>query len=347
MQTVVVSGIRGQIASYAAEKFLNEGFNVVGLYRRCSMQDFSNIKHLFDNPNFQVYEADICDMPSIAEVVTKFKPDIFLNFAAQSHVGSSYKQPITTAEVDYLAVAKILEVLRTYSQHTKFWNANTSERFGLYTGVQNEETPPYPVSPYSCAKTASEYLIKSYNITYGMHASYSIMFNSESPRRSKEFVTRKITNYIGETWNVVDKNIDRYIGENFTSSQQCYEIMLANGLIKPLKLGNLDTYRSWTHCKDTVDGIYKQVMLDKPDVFVFGREETHSIREFLTEAFGVVGVSDWSKFVVQDPQFMRPSDVPMLKPDCAKAKNLLGWEPKISFKELVKEMVENDIRLNS
>lgn len=352
METAVIIGIRGQLASYLSEKFLAEGYKVVGVGRRCSMPDYSNINGILDNPNFRLYEADVCDFLSISGLVKDTKPKFLLNCAAQSHVGSSYKQPIITNEINYIGVNNLLEAVRLFSPETIFWSSCTSERFGNTPFIeQNEDTPPYPVSPYAVSKVASEYLIKAYRHTYNMKASYSIMFNFESPRRSKAFVTRKITNYIGEIFNKVENYITNCFGNSnavkFYSAKESFEICLEKGVIQPLKLGNIDTYRSWTHCLDTVDGIFKQITEYPTSDFIFGREETHSVREFLKEAFAVIGIYDWNRFVVQDQEFMRPSDVLLLRPNCQKAKDLLGWKPKITFNELVREMVENDIAFHS
>lgn len=347
-RTAILSGIFGQGGSTAADLYLEKGFRVIGVHRRDSLPDHCNVSHNLKNPMFELYEADICDESSIIALLKAEQPYAFLNFAAQSHVGSSYTQPIVTAEVDYIAVAKILEAIKNHSPHTKFWNANTSERYGLTDqDKQDENTNPSPISPYSCAKVASEFLIKCYRHTYGLHASYSIMHNYEGPRRSKAFVTRKITDYIGKTFNIVENYIIEHLGHNgFISTQDAYESCIQLGIIDPLHLGNLDTYRSWTHCRDTVRAVYMQVELEKPDDFVVGREEAHSIKDFLTEAFKVIGISDWSKLVVHDKKFIRPSDVRFLKPDCTKIRNILGWKPEISFKSMVEEMVRFDLSIN-
>lgn len=342
-KTVIITGIKGQGASYAADLYLKKGFKVVGIYRRCSTQDFTNIKHLESTLDFELYEADICDSSSISELLSKYQPYAVLNFAAMSHVGSSYTQPIITAEVDYLAVAKLLEAIRIISPKTKFWQASTSERFGdnKGNGFQDETTEPSPISPYACAKLASEYLIKAYRKTYGLHASYSIMFNYESPRRSREFVTRKITDYIGRTYNMIPKTLTA------NSVEDAYKKAIELGYIPKLKLGNLDSYRSWTHCSDVIKGVFAQIELDEPKDYLFGVEETHSIKDFLDEAFGVIDIKDWSFIVEQDKKFMRPSDVGYLKPNSQRAQKELGWTPMYSFKELVIEMVFHDISLHS
>ena len=347
MKTVVITGCRGQIASYAIDRFLEEGYNVVGTYRRCSLPDFSNIEHNLNNPNFTLFEADICDATSVSGVLTKFRPDIILNFAAQSHVGSSYNQPIVTQDVNYIGVINQLEAIRLIKPDTIFWQASTSECMGITPSKeQGEETPPCPVSPYAVSKLAAEYIIKAYRHTYNMKCCYSRMFNSESKRRAKAFVTRKITDYIGKTFNIVEKEVINQTEDkrSFISTDQAFKFALSDNLIPKLKLGNIDTFRSWTHCSDTVDGIFKQITNPSAGLvdYVIGREETHSIKEFLSISFGMVGL-DWQDFVEIDPQFIRPSDVPYLRPDSSKIHKELGWNPKVSFNDLVKEMVYSSV----
>lgn len=346
-KTVVITGALGQGGSYAADKYLSEGYKVIGLHRRSSSPCLDNVKHNLKNPNFTLYESDICDTSSINTVINKFKPDIWANFAAQSHVGSSYNQPIITAEINYIAVAKILECLRNNKPDTKFWQASTSERYGNIADHQGPDTIPAPISPYAVAKVASEYLIKCYRQTYGMYACYSIMFNYESVRRSKAFLTRKVSDFIGRTFNTIDQNITDILGKaGSISTQEAYKLALEKGWIDYLYLGNINSKRSWTHCKDTIDGVFDQINLEEPQDLIFGLEETHSVSDFLTEAFKVIGVEDWSFIVQKDPKFDRPSDVRCLKPDCSTARKVLGWSPKYSFKDLVKEMVDHDIELN-
>jgi GDPmannose 4,6-dehydratase len=347
-KTVVITGTRGQFASYAADKYLADGWRVIGVDRRSSSPDFTNVRHNFVNPNFIVQEADITDSSSIVNILTKFKPDLWLNAAAQSHVGSSYNQPIVTAEINYLGVAKILEAIRQVKPDTKFWQASTSERFGNATDIQTPDTAPSPISPYAVSKVASEYLIKAYRETYDLYACYSIMFNYESPRRSKAFVTRKITDYIGRTFNTIEREvIDKVTDSRVITGQEAYDYVIKEQIIPHLYLGNIDSRRSWTHCKDIVDGVYLQMQQDKPQDFIFGLEETHSVREFLDCAFSCVGVHNWSDIVMTDQTLFRPSDVKCLRPSMLETKKVLGWEPKYSFEEIVTEMINHDIYVNS
>lgn len=348
MKTAVITGGKGQLGSFLSEKFLDEGFRVVNVNRRSAMPDYSNIEHLFSNPNFILHEGDVCDFASVSGIIKEFQPWIIMNTAAQSHVHTSYSQPIVTNEINYIGVINCLEAIRLLSPETRFWNACTSERFGdTKNTVQDENTPPSPVSPYAVSKVAAEYIIDMYKKTYKMHVSYGIMFNFESENRSKAFVTRKITDYIGKTFNIVENVADQLFATQpkggFVSTLDAYTHALNTNQIERLELGNLEASRSWTYCGDTVEGIFKQINLDQPDNFIFGIEETHTIREFLTEAFKIVGIDDWTPFVVQNPKFMRPSEVPYLKPCCEKAKRLLDWEPKVTFKELVAIMVAADI----
>ena len=336
MKTVVITGIFGQVGSYAADLYLEKGYRVVGLYRRTSSPNYEHVLHNMNNPNFILFEGDISDSSTIIECLNKYKPYAFLNFAAQSHVGTSFHQPVVTTQLNYLAVLEMLEAIRLHSPQTKFWSAATSERYGLCGDIkQDESCPPDPASPYSVAKLAMEQIIKVYSKSYGLYATYSIMFNMESPRRGKAFVTRKITDYIaGTTKKLIEMDIIPYkVG--FVNA-------IKGGSIEPLKLGNIDARRSWTHASDTVRGIYDQIELPKPEVFCFGLEETRSIREFLTYSFSLVGVDDWSDIVVHDENMMRPNDVWHLKPTCTKAKTLLNWTPKYTFENLVQEMLEKD-----
>lgn len=348
-QTVCLTGILGQGASYAADKYLENGYKVIGLHRRSSSPNLQNVKHLLNNEDFILYEADICDTSSISEVITKFKPDLWLNFAAQSHVGTSYNQPIVTAEVNYLGVAKTLECIRTLKPDIKFWQASTSERYGNIADHQGLDTPPSPISPYAVSKVASEFLVKAYRQTYNLFACYGIMFNYESPRRSKAFVTRKISDFIGRTFNTVDSSIEKLLDNKpgTISVQQAYDMAIDMKIVPKLQLGNIDSQRSWTHCKDTIDGVFAQMNLDEPVDMIFGLEETHSVKEFLTEAFAYIGVSNWSNIVNINEALFRPSDVRCLKPDCSDAREIVGWSPKYTFKDIVADMVSHDIQLNS
>lgn len=348
MKTIVITGGLGQFGSHAIDLYLEKGYRVIGLHRRCSLLNCDNVKHNLNNPNFILYEGDITDSSSISDCIKKYQPDLWLNTAAQSHVGTSYSQPILTAEVNYLGVAKTLECIRLLKPDIRFWQASTSERFGNGSISQDTETPPDPVSPYAVSKVGSELLVNCYKNTYGMYCCYSIMFNYEGPRRAKSFVTRKISDFIGKAFNIVQDNFDKFVPVNkILSTQLGFEKAIEAGLIDHLYLGNIDSKRSWTHCKDIVRGVYDQMNLEKPTNLMFALKETHSVREFLDEAFACVGIYDWSNIVKIDKNLFRPSDVKSLHPTNINSEEIIGWKPQYTFKELVKEMVDNDIEINS
>lgn len=345
---IVVTGILGQVGSYIAELYLSKGFTVIGIHRRSSTPFLDNIKGIIEHKNFTLREGDITDSTSMNIIVNEYKPYIFINMAAQSHVGSSYSQPIISAVTNYLGVANILEAIRINSPKTRFWNSCTSERYGNNPAeIQDELTHPCPVSPYAAAKVGNELLIDSYKLTYGMYCCYGILFNIESKNRSKAFFTRKVSSWLGNSLDKVRNTIIKELSkDSYISISDAFKYCIDKNIIKKLQLGNLETSRSWTHVSDTIEAIYRQLELPEPDNFVIGREETHTLKEFLTEAFNCVGIDDWTSFVEINREFIRPSDVKLLKPTCTKAKNILRWEPKVSFKELVAEMVNNDIKLN-
>ena len=309
-KNVVITGVLGQIGSYAADLYIEKGYNVIGIERRSANPYKENIQQLERNPLFRMEEADICDFSSVSGIAKKYTPYLWLNFAAQSHVATSFKQPIYTTEVDYIGVLNQLEAIRLFSPETRFWQASTSERYGNGTDKpQNEETPVSPASPYAVAKISAEMAIKCYAKSYGLYATYGIMFNSESPRRSKAFVTRKITDYVAQLITASDET-------GFSPG-----FLIKMGQPK-LLLGNIEARRSWTHAKDTVIGIDLQMQLDKPDVFVFGREESHSIKDFLQLSFGHYGLN-YEDFVGISSEFYRPNDVVYIQPDCTKARTII------------------------
>lgn len=352
---VLITGCTGQDGSYLAELLLEKGYEVYGLYRRSAAPNFSNILHMQDKVNLVC--GDLTDPASINEVISSLHFDEVYNLAAQSFVGASFKQARLTFEIDTLGVLNLLEAIKNYSPNTKFYQASTSEMFGsnysvaypdkinlqdlannlsypflenkpelkpLYEKYQDEETPFRPESPYAVAKVAAHHLCQLYRKAYNMHVSCGILFNHESPRRGIEFVTRKITDYVGKL-----KNNQRL------------------GIETPkLKLGNLDSYRDWGHAKDYVEGMWRMLQQDVPDDYVLCTGETHSIRDFLSSAFSVAMIDGWENYVEQDPAFMRPSEVPYLKGSYSKAKEKLGWAPTTSFLNLVTDMVNNDYSRN-
>ena len=320
----LISGITGQDGSYLADHLLHKKHIVVGLHRRNSTNNFERISHIKDH-NFLLEEFDLTDSSGCNRLISKYKPDYFFNLAAQSHVGTSFKQPISTFEIDTVGVINLLESIKNYSSSTKFYQASTSEMFGknysedIVRGkYQDENTAFLPQSPYGVAKLASHRMVQIYREAYGLFATSGILFNHESPRRGENFVTRKITSYIGK---------------------------LINGIIpksQKLGLGNLIAKRDWGHAKDYVNAMVLMLEADEPDDFVISTGDTHSVESFCEKAFSLVGLN-YHEYTYIDPEFYRPCEVDYLKGDSSKARNILGWSPKISFDQLVKDMVYTDI----
>jgi GDPmannose 4,6-dehydratase len=327
MKTAIVTGITGQDGSYLAENLLDKDYKVIGLYRRSSTNTLNRIKHI-DNPNFILQEYDITDPSGCISLISYIQPDEFYNLAAQSHVATSFKQPTTTFEINAIGVINVLEAIRLFSKHTKFYQASTSEMFGRNYSVdsdgnkyQNEETSLLPQSPYAVAKLASHRMVQIYREAYNLYCCSGILFNHESPRRGENFVTRKITRYVGR---------------------------LANNKLQPdekLRLGNIKAVRDWGHAKDYVEAM--RLMLNNniaANDFVISTGQCYSVEQFLQIAFGLIN-KNWNNYVVIDPEFYRPAEVDYLRGNSDKAKKLLGWEPKIPFEDLVKDMVNQDIEI--
>lgn len=314
---ILVTGINGQTGSYMAELLLEKGYDVYGLVRRQSNEKFDNIAHILDQ--ITLIHGDLTDQSSLLEALAISKPDECYNFAAQSFVQASWEQPELTANITAIGVLRLLEAVRKYNPAIKLLQASSSEQFGrVLKTPQNEEVAFNPVSPYAVSKCFAFSMMRTYRFSYNMFAANAISFNHESPRRGQEFVTRKISMGVAR---------------------------IKLGLADKIFLGNLDAKRDWSHAKDIVRGMYAIMQHDEPDDFVLCSGETHSIREFLTEAFKIIGIDDWSSYVEQDQRFMRPAEVNLLLGDYSKAKKILNWKPTISFQELVREMVESDIEL--
>ncbi len=321
-----VTGITGQDGSYLANSLLSRGYTVVGLHRRSSTNNFIRIKDILDHKLFVLKEFDLTDFSSISNIIAEYQPDEFYNLAAQSHVGTSFNQPNTTFCANTHGVINILESIRNNDPTVRFYQASTSEMFGSnYTlkgdkRYQDEDTDFSPQSPYAVSKVASHQMVKLYRESYGLYACSGILFNHESPRRGENFVTRKITKYIGQ---------------------------LINGKVKDkLKLGNIESYRDWGHAKDYVEAMRMMLNQKSGQDYVIATGETHNVKQFLQEAFGCVDLN-YEEYLEIDPDLYRPAEVDYLLGDASKAKKELGWAPQISFKELVKEMVYSDIRLFS
>jgi GDPmannose 4,6-dehydratase len=314
MKKALITGITGQDGSYLAEFLLNKGYKVFGIKRRTSDLNYGNVEHIKDEIDF-IY-ADMTDLPSLVAAVRKAMPDEVYNLAAQSFVQTSWEQPILTSEVNSIGVANLLEAIRLVKPDIRFYQASTSEMFGKVQAVpQNETTPFYPRSPYGVSKLFGHWITVNYRESYNMFTCSGILFNHESPRRGLEFVTRKVTNAVAR---------------------------IKYGLQKELRMGNLDAKRDWGFAGDYVKAMWLMLQQDSPDDYVIATGETHTIRELLEEAFGYVGLR-YEDYVVVDPQYIRPAEVDILLGDYTKAYNKLGWKPEVSFKELVRMMVDHDL----
>lgn len=313
-KTAFITGITGQDGSYLAELLLEKGYQVYGLVRRTSSPHYERIEHLLDR--IILLEGDLTDLTSLEVALETAQPDEIYNLAAQSFVGTSWKQPILTGDVTGLGAVRVFEAARRVCPKAKIYQASSSEMFGHALEVPQKETTPFnPQSPYACAKVFAHQMAVNYRKSYGMFIACGICFNHESPRRGIEFVTRKITDGAAR---------------------------IKLGLSQELRLGNLDAKRDWGFAGDFVKAMWAMLQQDQPDDFVIATGESHSVREFVELAFGYLDL-DWRKYVVVDERFYRPVDVPLLQGDYSKAKRVLGWEPEVSFKELVKMMVEHDL----
>ena len=317
----LITGITGQDGSYLAELLLEKGYEVHGIIRRSSSFNTGRIEHLYQD--FHVNDArvflhygDLADGSALSRLLEKIQPDEIYNLAAQSHVRVSFDIPEYTADVVALGTIRILDAIKETEIKTKFYQASTSELYGKAVETpQTEKTPFYPRSPYACAKLYSYWITVNYRESYDMYACNGILFNHESPRRGETFVTKKITHAIAR---ILKKEQDK------------------------LYLGNLDAKRDWGYAKDYVEAMWLMLQQDKAEDYVIATGETHSVREFLDEAFGLVGL-DWKKYVEIDPRYYRPAEVDLLLGNPTKAKEKLGWKPKTTFKELVKIMLEYDL----
>jgi len=350
MKKALITGITGQVGSYLAEYLLDLGYCVVGLHRRTSLPNFERIDSILDNPNLILEEFDITDSVSVYNVVSKHHPDEIYNLAAQSHVHTSFEQPDYTFRVNALGVQYFLDAIKNFAPSTKFLTCSTSEMFGsnydTIQGVkaQNENTAFMPQSPYSIAKLAAHHSIRLYRNSYDLNLSTAIMFNNESPRRGENFVTRKITRWIGV--------FNKWLGDNRLLIDDIVEIDKDNigSKTKPnltypkLRLGNLDAYRDWGYSKDYAEGLHLINSSERNDDYVIATGESHTIREFLGFAFLEVGVLGWESMVTIDPKFYRPSEVDFLMGDSRKLRQTFGWKPKTSVKALAKLMVEHDLK---
>ena len=316
MKTALITGINGQDGSYLAEHLLGQGYKVYGLVRRTSIRNLERVSHLLEQ--IELLNGDLLDQNSLINAVAEAQPDEIYNLAAQSFVPASFSQPVLTGEFTALGVTRMLEAVRIVNQKIRFYQASSSEMFGKVQSVpQDEETKFHPRSPYGVAKLYGHWITVNFRESYGMYAVSGILFNHESPRRGTEFVTRKIT---------------------------LAAARIAAGKQKELKLGNLDARRDWGFTGDFVEAMRLMLQQDAPKDFVIGTGETHTVQDFVQAAFGHVGL-DWKKHVVIDPKLVRPAEVDLLISNPRRAREELGWTPKVSFAELVRMMVDADVAL--
>lgn len=319
-----VTGITGQDGSYLAELLLEKGYEVHGVIRRSSSFNTGRIMHIYqdlheEDRRLQLHYGDLSDASSLEKLLDQTEPDEVYNLAAQSHVRVSFDEPIYTSDVTALGTIRLLEAIKNVGaiRNIKFYQASSSEMYGMVQAVpQTETTPFYPRSPYACAKLFSYWQTVNYREAYGLHASNGILFNHESPRRGETFVTRKIT---------------RGIAKIFAGKQ------------KKLYLGNLDAKRDWGYAKDYVEAMWMMLQQKSGDDYVIATNETWTVKDFLKLGFGSIGLN-WEDYVEIDPRYFRPTEVDLLIGDYSKAKTQLGWKPKTSFKELVRLMVEADLK---
>ena len=321
----LITGITGQDGSYLAERLLAKGYTVHGIIRRASTFNTGRLDRIYADPHsgkarLFLHYGDLSDASALARLLAKIQPDEVYNLAAQSHVRVSFDAPEYTADIVGTGTIRLLEAIREAGIKPRFYQASSSEMYGKVMEVpQTETTPFYPRSPYACAKVYSYWITVNYRESYGLHASNGILFNHESPRRGETFVTRKITRALAQ---------------------------IKAGRQDKLYLGNLDSKRDWGYAKEYVEAMWLMMQQDEPDDYVIATNETHSVREFLEVAFAHAGL-DWQKHVEIDPRYFRPAEVDLLIGDYSKAKKKLGWEPKTKFAELVKIMVEADLKLLS
>lgn len=315
MKKALITGITGQDGSYLAELLLAEGYEVHGIVRRASTENFERIEHL--TGRVSLHQADLLDQLSLIDVLRTVRPGEVYNLAAMSFVPTSWQQPVLTGEFTALGVTRMLEAIRLIGpQDIRFYQASSSEMFGKVQAVpQTESTPFYPRSPYGVAKLYGHWITVNYRESYNMYCCSGLLFNHESPRRGKEFVTRKVTDAVAR---------------------------IKLGLAKELRLGNLEAKRDWGHAADYVRAMWLMLQQLMPDDYVVATGETHAVRELVEVAFDTVGL-DWQKYVVVDPALYRPAEVDLLVGDPSKAKRVLGWQPAVTFEGLIREMVLADV----
>lgn len=317
MKKAFITGITGQDGSYLAELLLEKGYKVYGLTRRTSTQNYARIEQIMHHPNLELISGDLIDQHSITFAIKDVQPDEVYNLAAQSFVQTSWEQPVLTGEFTALGVVRVLEAVRLAAPHAKFYQASSSEMFGKVVEVpQKESTAFYPRSPYGVAKVYGHWITVNYRESFNMFAVSGILFNHESPRRGLEFVTRKIANGVAR---------------------------VKLGKQPHIELGNLESKRDWGYAKDYVEAMWLMLQQETAEDYVVATGETHSVQEYLQLACEIAGIPDWQAVYKHNPKYDRPAEVDLLIGDASKAKQKLGWEPKTSFHDLVKLMVESEL----
>jgi len=322
MKKALITGITGQDGSYLAEFLLSKGYEVHGLIRRASTFNTSRIDHIYKDPHLaevrlHLHYGDLSDSGQLTNIIYNIKPDEIYHLGAQSHVRVSFDIPEYTGDITALGTTRILEAVRRSGIKTKFYQASSSEMYGDAPAPQNEDTPFRPRSPYAVAKVYAYWMANNYREGYNLFACNGILFNHESPRRGETFVTRKITRGIAG---------------------------IIAGKEKKIYLGNLEAKRDWGYAPDYVEAMWLMLQQERPEDYVIGTGETHSVKEFLEEVFNYAGL-DWKEYVEIDPRYFRPTEVELLLADFSKARKELGWNPRITFKELVRIMVDSDLEL--
>ena len=374
----IIFGITGQDGSYLAELLLEKGYEVIGVTRRVSVDTSTRISHIL--PKITIVEGDVTDGFNVNKIIQEHEPDEVYNLAAQSHVGTSFKQPSLTWDITAGGVLNILEAIKYSPRKDKirFYQASSSEMFGKnynvddvatlmmkngevvtgengkglydYKKYQDEDTAFMPQSPYAIAKLAAHHLVRNYRESYGIHGSCGILFNHESERRGEHFVTRKITSWIGKFHEFTRRGVAAIPGVSYHGDGEVPDDVIArvsHGELKmfpKLRLGNLDACRDWGHAEDYVRAMWMMLQQDEPDDYVIATGETYSVRQFLDVAFARIGIENWGEYVIIDPEFYRPAEVDYLLGRPNKATSKLGWTPDISFKQLAERMVDYDVK---
>jgi GDPmannose 4,6-dehydratase len=320
MPKALITGITGQDGSYLAELLSKKGYEIHGLKRRSSSFNTDRVDHLYEDlhqsgAKFFLHYADLNDATSLEGPLADIRPDEIYNLGAQSHVRVSFDIPVYTSDVTALGTVRLLEAIRRLGLRSRFYQASSSEMFGSTPPPHNEDSPFHPRSPYACSKVFAHQITVNYRESYGLHASCGILFNHESPRRGETFVTRKITRAVAR---------------------------IKRGVERELYLGNLDARRDWGFAGDYVCAMWSMLQADCPGDYVIGTGESHSVREFVEEAFSYAGL-DWKEHVRIDPRYLRPAEVDALQADFSRARRILGWEPRVTFRELVRMMVDADL----